>query len=223
MINVEELNNFFVSQPEMVLLEANQEKYTIEGIYNLTSIYDNIYLYDSYSIRIEIKTSYPKEMPQVFSLDKKIPKGFDHIYPDGSFCLGSPMELHLSALKNRISDFLTKHIDSYLYSVSYFKKYNGEFPYGDRSHGSIGIFEFWKEYLNLDDVELIYNILKFVSEDNYRGHNLCPCGSQKKLRNCHGDIILPIFKNSLTNIVRYELDLLYNEIRVNNEYKRKEV
>jgi len=31
MINVEELNNFFVSQPEMVLLEANQEKYTIEG------------------------------------------------------------------------------------------------------------------------------------------------------------------------------------------------
>ena len=58
----------------MVLLEANQEKYTIEGIYNLTSIYDNIYLYDSYSIRIEIKTSYPKEMPQVFSLDKKIPK-----------------------------------------------------------------------------------------------------------------------------------------------------
>jgi hypothetical protein len=31
--------------------------------------------------------------------------------------------------------------------------------------------------------------LKILADDNYRGHMSCPCGSNIKLRNCHGNIV----------------------------------
>lgn len=219
MIIIEDLNNFFDYQPEIDITTIEKEKYTIEGIYNLSSLYKDIYLHGRYALKIEVPRGYPEMLPQVFDIDGIIPKDFEHFYSDGSLCLGSPMELYLSALEIGISEFLIKHIDSYLYSATYFIKYNCQFPYGERPHGLMGILDFWKEYLNTDDIGIVYGVMNYISKNNYRGHDLCPCGSKGKVRNCHGSIILPIFKDSLTHIVKKEFDVLRNEIRKISEQK----
>ncbi len=212
MINTEDFSDFLIYQPEMEITTIEKNRYTIEGIYNLSSLHKDTYLYAKYALRIEVPKTYPGMLPQVFDVDGIIPKDFKHFYSDGSLCLGSPMELYLTAIKTGISQFLIKHIDSYMYSATYFIKYNCQFPYGERSHGLMGILEFWKEYLNTDDLGTIYSVLNYISKNNYRGHDLCPCGSERKVRDCHGSIILPIFKDSLTHIAKKEFDLFHNEI-----------
>lgn len=213
MITIDSLTNFLSCQPKMEITGRENGNYVIEGTYNLSSSYKEIYLYRKYNIMIKVPEIYPEKLPQVFDIDNIIPKEFEHFYTDGSLCLGSPMELYLSALEHEISEFLIKHIDSYLYSATYFIKYNCQFPYGERSHGLMGILEFWKEYLSTNDFGIIYNVMDYISKDNYRGHNLCPCGSKEKVRNCHGNKILPIIKNSLSNIVKGEINLFDKEVK----------
>lgn len=213
MVIMEDLNDFLDYQPEMKIASEEDEKHIIEGIYNLSSSYKDTYLYGRYAIKIEVPKIYPEILPQVFDIDNIIPKEFEHLYSDGSLCLGSPMELYLSALEHKISEFLIKHIDSYLYSVTYFIKYNCQFPYGERSHGLMGILEFWKEYLNTDDYGVIYDVMDYISKGKYRGHNSCPCRSNEKIRNCHGNKILPVIKSSLYGLVEEEKNLFKKEVK----------
>ncbi len=213
MITSSDLERFLNYQLGMEISTKENTDYIIEGNYILSASYSDIYLREDYNIKIVIPEVYPKKLPQVINLDDTIPENFEHFYADGSLCLGSPMELHLSALESCISDYLIKHIDSYLYSATYFIKYNFQFPYGERSHGAMGILEFWMEYLNTEDYKTIYNVMDYISKNNYRGHNLCPCGSEEKVRNCHGDKILPIIKKSLSEIVKGELIIFDKEVK----------
>lgn len=213
MVTLNNLNEFLSYQPELKLTNNEKDIYIIEGTYNLSSTFNGIYLQKGYNVKVIILKVYPKELPKVYITENIVPKEFEHVFSDNSLCLGSPMELCLSALENNIYDFLIKHIDSYLYSLTYFTKYNSQFPYGERSHGMLGILEFWKEYLNTDDYRVIYNVMDYISKDNYRGHSLCPCGSEQKVRNCHGNKMFPIVKNSLSDVVKTEIQLIKEELR----------
>ena len=61
------------------------------------------------------------------------------------------------------------------------------FPYGDRSHGAEGKLEAYRERYGTDnDRILAYLLFYLIEEIPYRGHSICPCGSGKKIRDCHG-------------------------------------
>ena len=80
-------------------------------------------------------------------------------------------------------------------------------PFGERSHGVKGIEEAYMERYDLFDRNALIQIMLYLSKiQRYRGHAKCPCGSGKKLRNCHGrrvlkDIMSPLSKN-------YQIDAL---------------
>lgn len=221
MLVKKDLEGFLKLQSDMDFIKQDDRIYIIKGIYHLSASYNDICLFDDFNILIKIPQSYPNNLPQVSSIGNSLPERFEHFYTNGEFCLGSPMELHLSAIDKNISSYLIKHLDAYLYSAVYFRKYNGQFPFGERSHGSLGIIEFWEEYLCTEDIEIIYNILKYISLNKYRGHNLCPCGSKNKLRNCHGNKILPIIKKSLSLVAKNEVNLFEKEVSKSLEQHRK--
>lgn len=39
--------------------------------------------------------------------------------------------------------------------------------------------------------------MMFIIQSNYKGHFLCPCGSEKRIRNCHGDILRDMIEAGL--------------------------
>lgn len=45
----------------------------------------------------------------------------------------------------------------------------------------------------------VFDIIYFISYSSYRGHLLCPCGSGKKIRNCHGDTLMKVMNAGLKN------------------------
>lgn len=87
--------------------------------------------------------------------------------------------------------FIDKLVAPYLFSYSYYV-INEKLPFGEHKHGAEGILEdYKKEFGVTEDLEVI-RLLQILAEDKFRGHHPCPCGSSKKLRNCHGQNILSL-------------------------------
>ena len=51
-------------------------------------------------------------------------------------------------------------------------------------------------------------LLIYIAEQKYRGHQVCPCQSGKKVRDCHGDIIFPYMMDTRRKAI-VESDLIY--------------
>lgn len=165
----------------------NEDGYTLIGTITMSKTYNDVPLYDDYHLKIVVTSDFPEHIPSVFDINDDIPNDFNHFLTDGSFCLGvfcdlrSFLDTHPSLLC-----FIDEIVMSYLYSASYFRIY-GTFPYGDRSHGAEGKLEAYRERYGTDnDRILAYLLFYLIEEIPYRGHSICPCGSGKKIRNCHG-------------------------------------
>jgi hypothetical protein len=165
--------------------------------------YNNITILDSFNIEIFLSHNEQSILPKVKCLDNKIENiakflnlKMDqlHTNPDGSFCL-TVYPKEKSFFTNgqfNIQEFFINLLEPYLYWICYYEKYN-QAPWGEYSHGSLGIFEFIAEE-NLD-FRKIYKILKMNNISLRKILSLyrqskCICGEKKskvesKIRKCH--------------------------------------
>src|SRR5690606_30611848 len=62
-------------------------------------------------------------------------------------------------------------------------------PHGDRSHGVLGVLEFYGDLLGTSEPMAIAEFLLAVVKGTVRGHWLCPCGSGQIIRKCHREAV----------------------------------
>lgn len=176
---------------------SDEDGYTLTGIVTMAKTYNDVPLYDDYHLKIVVSSDFPLHIPSVFDTNNDVPEEFMHFLDDGSFCLGAYCDLRsfLDAHPSLVS-FIDEIVMSYLYSVSYYRIY-GTFPYGARSHGTEGIIEAYRERYNTDnDLMLEWLLFCLIGKIPYRGHSLCPCGSGKHLRKCHGGLLIKDIRSS---------------------------
>ncbi len=165
----------------------DEDGYTLTGTVTMAKTYNDVPLYDDYHLKIVVSSDFPSHVPSVFDTNNEVPEEFMHFLADGSFCLGAYCDLR-SFLDEHPSlvSFIDEIVMSYLYSVSYYRVY-GTFPYGARSHGIKGIIEAYRDRYNTDTDLLLAQLLFYlIGKKPYRGHSICPCGSGKLFRKCHG-------------------------------------
>ena len=62
----------------------------------------------------------------------------------------------------------------------------GKNPFGERSHSINGIVEYYKEYLFLNNIDSIFDLLKNIYyKQSLNGYCRCPCGSGKNINQCY--------------------------------------
>jgi hypothetical protein len=145
--------------------------------------------FDSYQVRVGVTAEFPREAPLVFEIGDRIPRVLDrHIYPKhGNCCLGVWEEWLLTAPDHTFETFLTGLLHDYFVGQTYFDA-TGEWPFGERSHGDAGVLESFAELLGVEnDPTIVVEHLRLLSMNEVKGHNPCPCGSGRKLRQCHWD------------------------------------
>lgn len=172
-----------------------EDGYLFYGDIKLNHKYNGIILKNSLYISMFVPFTFPNELPIVKDITKKINSNF-HKNSDDILCLACDVEIFYELKKNldvSICDFIEKFLIPYLYSYTYYEKYK-RVPYGDRKHGSAGILEFYKDYFDLFDDKKALSLLKYMSLNKYRGHDLCPCNSGYKIRKCHGMKILRLLE-----------------------------
>lgn len=78
----------------------------------------------------------------------------------------------------------------------------------------MGDLEYLKDLFGVDDWGQVLDIMLFVVQSPYRGHLLCPCGSGKRIRNCHGEILKKVMNAELQDECREIL------LEIKREYDR---
>jgi hypothetical protein len=206
--------------PQLKLVEMTDGKYEINGTINMDAIYEGMRLFDRYEIKMQIPPTYPTEFPKAY-LDKSVlPQEFQHFYEDGELCLGVENDMWDKFERNpTLLHFFEEFVISYLYSVTYFKRFY-DFPFGERPHGIDGIIEYYYEKFQIDNHRALFGILISIYKQKYRGHQPCPCGSGEKGRKCHGSMIIAAITSKRRHIYGRDLAHLITEEKLLNEARR---
>lgn len=167
----------------------NEEREFLAGSLEINHTYFDEHIIDSFLIEIMIPYEYSITLPRVYSKDKKVAFSFDHIYRDGMLCLATDADqLCFFADGHSLNDWIKHYVIPYFFAVDYFKKYK-VYPFGEREHGDNGIISFYAEKFMVSSRPDVIKLLDCIVNKSYRGHLLCPCGSGKRMRNCHKDIV----------------------------------
>lgn len=208
----EQINDVQNEFCNLCLKRTESGQYCVNGILEFKGEYNQKIIFDAYNIEILIPKDYPKILPRTRSVDGKIPEVF-HTYPEEkTFCLGAPLAEKLIFFeKPDLINYIKKLLIPYLFSYSYLQEY-GELPYGDLGHGAPGILSFYKELFGIDNDLTVLGILTFLTNGKYRGHLLCPCGSNTKLRDCHGPLICKIMKYHSLKEFEYDHAMIFTSL-----------
>jgi len=189
----EQFLDLSLSFPNLRLQKDVKGPWYVSGVLKFSREYLGHPIDDEYSVKIIVSEHYPDVLPKIFETGKRIPKDFHH-YQDESLCLGAPL-----AVKQKFSrqptllGFVDNCVIPYLYSFSYQSRF-GKMPFGELSHGGIGILEYYQDLFGVNDRRRVLKLLQILADDNYRGHDRCPCGSGKRIRSCHGKLLLKLQK-----------------------------
>ncbi len=176
---------------------------------------------DEYEIKVLFQKGNVSELPQVFETGlriknlakkKKLPPSDLHINGDGSVCLCvASKEKEYFPEGFNIKIFINQLVIPFFYEQTFFRRY-GSWPWGEYGHGILGIFESYneKQKVNKPDIEEALRALRLVSEwdligvkfkgkDQIKGHMICFCGRDMKIRECHPTAFAGMwkFKNDL--------------------------
>lgn len=159
---------------------------------------DGVEITDSYNIKIIVPHLFPRDVPLVYELDRKIPRdGKHHINPNDTLCLGSPLRLKF-ILSNyeTLVDFAEKILVPYLYAMSHQHTFGGNLPAHELAHGEEGIVKDYNELLKLKTPEQIKAALGLLGiKKRIANKKLCPCNCGKRYGICKYRFVLEQYRN----------------------------
>jgi len=194
----------FLDKYSSFTMEEEQDRWILKGLYHLNVNYNEIQIEDYFQLEIHIIKN-QKTLPIVY--EKRRIGPFHHKFTDGSLCLEVPMKISISFKKNKnnLCLFFEEFVIPYLYGYVYYEMY-GVMPFGERSHGENGYIEYFMDIFNLQSKKKLIDFLQYlINTASYRGHHICPCGSNRIIRNCHKDVMFHYFNE--------ENEVVLNEIK----------
>lgn len=193
----------------------HENDYVFLGEIILNHVFGDVRMTGKFNLEIVVPGDFPLAFPTVKELSNCIDENYPHRYKNGQLCLASDLELKMFFSQDTdICSFIEKYVIPYLYTYRFYEEY-GVYPYGERSHGIMGDLEYLKDLFEVDDWGQVLSIMSFVAQSPYRGHLLCPCGSGKRIRNCHSEILKKVMSAELQNECKEIL------VEVKKEYIRK--
>lgn len=184
-IVIDQMTEVHARHPNLELLRYPSGKLQIRGGVGFSIKHGAHIIEDCYQLALDIPDDYPASPPFVYEIEGKIPEDFDHFMKAGNFCLGVPVEVRRQFAQHRnLLCFIEDQIIPYLFTYSY-KRDHGTLPFGERSHGTIGLIEYYSEFLETSVITCM-KLIKCLADDFAPPLMACPCGGGHKLRDCHG-------------------------------------
>lgn len=186
--NVIEIRKFLKDYPGMAIVPSKSSALVLKGVFTFkATLKGRMTITDSYQIQIAISDKFPRTIPTVTELSRKIPRdGKHHINPDGSLCMGSPLRLLQKIYeKPTLVGFAENCLVPYLYGVSYKVQTGNDFPFGELAHGNEGIFNDYMVLLGLKTKDQVRQALMLLGmKKHIANKNKCPCNCGKRLKKC---------------------------------------
>ena len=108
-------------------------------------------------------------------------------------CQGPLFRRRVRALKPNIVNFLEGFVAPFLVWQAYYDAHQKPPSWGERSHFADGIIEYYAELLGMNKYPSVVGFMRLLARKNRpKGHEICPCGSGERLRNCHRELLYSI-------------------------------
>jgi hypothetical protein len=167
-------------QPDL-RLSIVDDAVQVRGSY---AVHDGGVVLERYQVEIRFPRDYPKTVPVVEEIGGRIPRITDrHISGDGTACLLVPEEW-LLARDQSFRALLDGPIRNFFLGQILVEA-GKPWPFGERPHGYDGLIESYMELLAITDPARVIAYFDCLRRKALKGHFECPCGSEKRLRNCH--------------------------------------
>lgn len=184
---IPELATFLSGYPGMTVSPITEGAVTLTGSFSFSATPENHpRITDTYRLKIIVSLDFPTSMPDVYELDRKIPRDDKHhVNGDDTLCLGSPLRLRWKLnQKPTVVGFAEECLVPYLYSISHKLKY-GTFPFGELDHGEPGIIADYTELLRVPTKDQVrYSLYLLGKKKRHANKKLCPCGCGIRLGAC---------------------------------------
>lgn len=186
----------------MALRPAGGGALNLVGAFSFSAISDNYpKITDIFQLRIVVPPAFPCELPQVFEIEGRIPKGGEfHVNPDGSLCLGSRLRLLWKLSKNpNLLGYADNCIVPYLYAISHKLTNGGPLPFGELAHGQRGELSDCAELFGIKSPYNAQLVIRYLGMKKRRANKLpCPCQCGRRLGKCDFNLKLREFRNLAT-------------------------
>jgi len=120
-----------------------------------------------------------------------------HVYRDQSVCFAAPQKIAGEwASGITVACYIWRYVLPFLYEQAFFDRH-GRWPWGELAHGALGLVEWLGRERNPTNGDVMRTILflrssseeaRALIQTRARRHHMCPCGSKKRLRDCHPDL-----------------------------------
>lgn len=193
----------------------------IEGNFVVNAEYSDISFLLDYSIYAELFNEENK-VPIIKETGGKIDRKYPHVNKDGSLCLEISSEILdkcTDAFGFNAEVWFNTFVISYFYSYRYYKEY-GRYPFGERKHGVAGILEYYQQKFGVETQAKSFECLSYSANHRYRGHLPCPCGSGKRIRNCHSKELWEAQIPSNKKRIQMDYKIIREEQEMINRYER---
>jgi len=160
---------------------------------------------DKFEIELIIPHVFPDMLPRAREIAGTIERSYPHINGDGTLCLAVPVEQRRIFFEQpSLIGFVNRLVIPYLYGYCYWKQH-GRHPFDEQQHGQKGIVQHYVDTLHLADELAALAIVSFLFEYGYRGHHACPCGSELKVRNCHGPALRDLHQHHTSQTLHHDV------------------
>ena len=216
----EQVQRLLKEYPNLNVIESTPKQIRISGVIEVYRSACGYTLQKDYSIEVIFPLN-NEEFPTIRETNNQIASDYPHRYEDGILCLETNTAFRMRFIEG--FDFvawMSEYVEPYFFSYEFYTRF-GSLPFGERPHGLNGIIHTYQELFHTDDFVKACSLIRYVAEEVYRGHAPCPCGSEIRLRKCHGQYLQPIMMDQRKkNIVISDLQYLRNELNAYEQSKR---
>jgi len=197
--------------PYLQVVQNDEQQIRLHGYIQVNRVAKDYPVCKEYLIDIVIPLSSHK-LPYVIDTGHVIKSSYPHQYESSILCLETDSRIRIHFVNGfNLVEWMDRYVETYFFSYEYWLRF-GVFPFGDRTHGVQGILESYMDIFEVNSIHSAYYLMSYIAKSSYRGHLPCPCGSGRRIRDCHGDKIEKFCNSSnLRSIVLSDLSLCNQE------------
>ena len=211
---VTQVSELLQVQTGLSVSKSSEEEIQLSGALFVNRVYRDFPVRKHYRIKLVIPVG-SEELPYVLDTENQIDNTYPHAFTGKKLCLETPTSIRIQYIDGfNLVSWVQNYVEVYFFTYEYYKRY-GIYPFGERAHGYCGIVQTYKDLLHIDNEINTIHVMKYISTVKvYRGHHRCPCGSNKRIRSCHGEYIKPIYEDCrLRKILDDDLLECYREAK----------
>ncbi|WP_299248856.1 hypothetical protein [uncultured Aquimarina sp.] len=152
----------------------------------ITVVDENNQVWSNYKVRIEIVSTYPYTIPNVYEESQLIERNWDyHISKNGYCCLNIPHNLLLKKRRGiNLINFYQTEIYPFFANHQY-RLADGNYAKGEYAHFEQGIIQYYEEELGLNNIEKIIQLLNFaINNKKIEPNKTCVICGNLKFKKC---------------------------------------